>query len=795
MMFKNYLKIDLRNILRFKVYSFINITGLAIGIAGSLLVFVYMSGELSYESMHKKRDNIYRVSVTFGKEESSMKLAGAMPAIGPAAVEEIPEVLASVRFRVDRRAKVRVGNKEFTENNFFFADSNVFDVFTFPLVLGNKKALDDPSSIVISESMAKKYFGDENPIGKILTYDEKNDFKVTGVIKDILQNTLLKCDFIVPYSSSVVANQIRFPWNQWGEDYTYLYLKGNTSIPDLKKKLTGLLVKNTNEQFASMLDFNILAFSDIYLKSDMMGELGPTGNINTIYLFASIALLVLIIASLNFINLSTARSLRRSKEVGLRKVLGAKRENLFIQFLGESVFITLFAMILSLLLYEIFNPILYNYFNITLGGNPYLNLNFYYILAGIILFVSLFAGVYPAIFLSRYKPAETLRGKISTGSSGIALRKVLIVMQFAISIFLIIGTTVVYKQINFMRNSDPGFNKKNVLIINYPVSEKGMQEKYYVIKEAFKSIPGVTDVSGAYTLPGINSKEQQTVRRKGSDQDHTIMQAVGVDYNFVPTLGLKIIDGRNFSENFGTDENSIIINQSAAKKLGFKDPVGNEVYIPSGSSEKLVKIVGVIKDFHIQSYHNLIEPLFLYINPDRFYKIALRFNQEYAANIIASLKKEWHKILPGRKFEYSFLSDKYSSLYSSDEKNGTLFSIFTFLSILIACLGLFGLSTFMTEVRTKEIGIRKVLGADVKSILLLLSGEFAKSILISNIIAWPIAYYAVTKWLNNFAYKTNVGLSIFLVAGLIILFVVLVTVSYHVIKISISNPVKSIRYE
>jgi putative ABC transport system permease protein len=797
-MFKNYFKIAIRNVLRFKLYSAINIIGLAIGIAGSLLVFVYVSDELSYESMHEKRDNIYRVSVSFGKEETSMKLAGSMPALGPSAVEEIPGVLSSVRFRVDRNAKIKTGSKEFTEGNFFFADSNVFDVFTFPLILGNKNALKDPGSIVISESIAEKYFGEENPIGNTITYNNQYVFIISGVIEDVPQNTFLKCNLIAPYSSPVITDKITMPWNEWGEDYTYLYLKDNTTIPALKDNLRLLLAKNTNEQFASMLGFHILSLSDIYLKSDMMGELGPTGNINTIYLFSSIALLVLIIASLNFINLSTAISLRRAKEVGLRKVLGAKRENLFLQFFGESFFITLFAVVFSLLLYEIAKPLMYDYFEVNLNRNPYLNLNFYYILSGIILFVSLLAGVYPAVFLSKYKPVESLKGKITIGSSGINFRKTLIVMQFAIAIFLIIGTAVIYRQLNFMRNSDPGFNKEDVLIINYPVSEESTKDKYFVIRESFKSIPGVTDVSGAYTLPGINSKEQQTVRLKDSDQnEYLIMQAVGVDFNFVPTLGLRLINGRNFSEKFGTEENSIIINEAAVKKLGLNNPVGIEVYIPSGKEggNKLVTIVGIIKDFHIQSYHNLIEPLFLYINPDRFYNIALKFNQKSAGSILAPLKEKWQNILPGQKFEYSFLSDKYSSLYDSDEKNGTLFSIFTFLSICIACLGLFGLTAFTVERRIKEIGIRKVLGASISTIVFLISKEFLKWVLIANLIAWPVAYYFMNNWLQNFAYQTDITLWTFIFSGIIALIIALVTVSSQTIKAATANPVKSLRYE
>ena len=797
-MLKNYIRVALRNIIKNKLYSVINITGLSIGIAGSLLMLVYVSNQLSYESMHKNADNIVRVSAGFGNGDNIMKLAGAMPGIGPAAVEEIPEVKASVRFRKRYNAKVKVGNKEFIEDNFFFADSNVFKVFTFPFVAGDQNtALISPNSIVISEEIAKKYFGNDNAIGKNIILDDKYNFTVTGIIKDVPANTYLRCDFIAPYSKAVAIYKINQPWMTWGEDFTFLYLRNNVSVNNLTNKLDKLLTEHTNENFAKLLSFYVLPLKDIYLKSNMIGELGPTGNVKSIYIFSSIALLLLLIACLNFINLSTARSLRRSKEVGLRKVLGANRAGLFKQFWGESIIITFFAVFISLIFFEFLSPLLFKYFDVNISGINYFDTNFFLIFTGIILFVSFIAGIYPALFLSKYKPVDSLKGVKTPGSSGASLRKTLVVLQFSISIFLLIGTAAIYKQLNYMLNADPGFNKRDVFVISYPASQKGAADKYFVLKNEFLSVHGVENVSGVYTLPGSNNKEQQSFRLKGQSKDDAMtMQASGVDYDFIKTLGIKLLKGRNFSEKFGTDkDNSIIINETAARKLGLKDPVGTEVYIPQGKGNHLVKIIGVIQDFHTASFHEKIEPLFLYVNPARFYNIAVKIDPRYRKEALASLKDKFKEIMPGKDFSYETLTEQYRSMYQSDEKTGSLIMIFAILSVIVASMGLFGLSSFATEVRMKEIGIRKVLGADIKSILVLLSKDFTKWVLIANIIAFPVAYYAISKWLEDFAYKTDMGIWIYILSAVVALLISILTISFQSIKAANANPVKTLRYE
>src|SRR3990172_3107105 len=394
-----------------------------------------------------------------------MKLAGAMPGIGPAAAEEIPDVKASVRFRKSYNAKIKVGDKKFVENNFFFADSSVFRVFTFPFTVGDATgALNEQNSIVISKNIAEKYFNNQNPVGKTIIYNNEYNFKITGVIENVPANTYLQCDFIAPYSKAEQIFKITNPWMSWGEDYTFLYLRDNASRSDLITKLNQVLLKHTNENFVKMLSLYIIPLRDIYLTSDMMGELGPTGNLKSIYIFSSIAFLLLLIACLNFINLSTARSLRRSKEVGLRKVLGANRFGLFKQFWGESIIITSISVLISIIFFEFLNPVLFKYFDININGINYFDTNFFLILSGIIIFVSLVAGIYPALFLTKYKPVDSLKGIKTPGSSGANLRKMLVVLQYSISIFLLIGTAAIYKQLQFMLNSNPGFDKQNILV-------------------------------------------------------------------------------------------------------------------------------------------------------------------------------------------------------------------------------------------------------------------------------------------------------------------------------------------
>ncbi|MCL4510750.1 MAG: ABC transporter permease [Bacteroidetes bacterium] len=794
-MLKNYLKIAFRNILRNKVYSFINIAGLGIGIAGSLLILVYVVNQLSYDSMQKNREQIVRVSVVLGGGGSSMTLAGAMPALGPAAAAVLPEVRAAVRFRVDHNAAISVGNKKFTENSFFFADSNVFKVFTFPFVSGNEaNALDDPSSIVISQSIAQKYFGNVNPIGRTLTYDNKYDFIVSGVMKDVPANTMLRPQLIAPYSRAVEILKVQDSWGSFGADYTYLYLRRGTSLSKLPGELEELLIRNTNRSMASLISFKVVPLSDIHFTPGIMGELGPTVNRSSVDLFSMIAILVLIVACLNFVNLSTARSIQRSKEVGLRKVVGARKGGLVWQFFVESLIVTLLSLLIALVIFELVAPSLYSLFNAESLLRSYLNAYSVAVFIGVVFFVAALAGLYPAVFISRYAPVDSLRGTTTPGSSGNTLRKALVVTQFAIAVFLLIGTAVIFKQVNFMRNSDLGFNKKGVVVLNLPQSSAPAADKYPVLEQAFNSIPGVLDISGAGSLPAFSWYQVQDLHVQGKPEaEYSMIQTIAVDYNYLQTLQLELLQGRNFSRKFSADsDNACLLNQAAVMYLGLRDPIGSQVYLPS---TRMMKVIGVTKDFHVTSFQKKMGPLLLYMSPTNFKYIALRIDQSQSSRIIPALKFAWEKILPGTGFDYSFLSQTYDNLYKSDDKTGGLVSIFSLLAILIACMGLFGLASYSVERRTKEIGIRKVLGASVPEVVFILSEEFTKWVLVANAIAWPVAYYLMRKWLENFAYRTTIGFWIFPASGGLVLIVALLTVGTHAVRAATANPVEALRYE
>ncbi len=755
-MIRNMLIIAWRNLFRQKLYSLINISGLALGMTASLLMFAFVINELSYESFHRHKDRIYRVGIQFGQGENSMKLAGAMPALAPALKQELPEVLQAVRFQWDTKAVLKYGEKEFREKGFFFADSTVFQVFTFPLMSGNaREALRAPFSLVLSESAARKYFGSEDPVGRVLEYNHQYEFRVTGVMKDVPANTHLRCEILASYSSLDEISKVEHPWNQFGRTYTYLYLQKNVSLPELQQKIYAVFQKHTNKAFAAMFKFHLQPIKDIYLTSNMMGEPGPHGNLTYVYLFSSLALLVLFIACLNFVNLTTARSFRRAKEIGIRKVLGAGRLQLIKQYLGESLLFASIALLFSLLLFEWLFPRLTEFLNTQLVINTFHNARFYLILAGILAFVSLIAGIYPALFLSRYSPVETLKTLFTPKSSSALLRKSLVIAQFAISIFLMAGTMVVYQQLHFMRDSDLGFKKDNVVLVSFPGVSQQMSQTYFTLRDEFSKIPQVISVSGAYTVPGMHNIEQQSIHTEDSPSDEAIMmRAIGVDYQYVQTLGLEIKQGRNFSEDFSTDEmNSVILNEKAVQTLGLKQPVGAELLLPEGKAGKTrrVKVIGVVKDFHVESLQKEIEPLFLYINPQRFYTVAVRVRPQSATTALRALERVWKTLMPDRPFQYTFLQDPYNSLYESEEKSGQMAAMFSFLAIYIACMGLLALASFSAEQRTKEIGIRKVLGATLSNLIALLSKDFVKLVLLANVLAWPVAWWAMNKWLQNFA--------------------------------------------
>lgn len=798
-MIKNYFKTALRNIFRTKAFSLINIIGLAIGMAGTLLIMMYITSELSFENFHKNRKHIYRVDVDFGDEGSKMTFAGAMQALGPALVENYPEVDNAVRLEQDDHPKFEYKNKTFLEQNSFFADPAVFEIFSFTMLAGSPKtALNEPFSIVVTEESAKKIFGEESPLGKTLLYNSEFSLKVTGIMKNIPANTHLKCDYLLSFSSLELLGRIHdTPWNIFGDTYTYLLLKDNTKVENFVPKIHGLLEKNTSKDFANMISFNLLKLTDIHMKSKAIVGLGPKGNMTYVYVFSSVAVLILLIACFNFMNLSTARSLKRKKEVGMRKVLGANRSQLIRQFLGESLILTLIAMVLAVILFELLYPVLNTFLenSLTTGQD---NLMYLFLMVPlVVIIVGGIAGSYPAFYLSKYRPLHALTTQFSPVLKHSGFRKILVITQFTMAIILLIGTTVIFKQLNFMKNSDLGFKKENVVLVNFRPRAPEFSGKYPVLLNQFQQLPQVLDVAGAYTVPGRFSKENKSIQnRSDSSAEKFSIQAISVDFDYVTAMGMEIVEGRNFSRDFLTDEDSgMLLNQEAVRKMSLDDPVGTKFFVPGSGGPKEMAVIGVVKDFNVYSLKQKISPLMLYINPNYFYNIAVRIQPEDTQNTLAALESTWNSVVPDTLFEYDFLENSYDRLYLSEEKISQLLTLFSGLGIFVACLGLFGLTSFMTEQRHKEIGIRKVLGADISRIVLLLSQDFTKNVLYANLFAWPLAYYAASQWLKSYAYRMSISPLIFLAAGAAVLSIALLTVSFQVARAALANPVDTLRNE
>lgn len=799
-MWKQSLKIAIRNLFKQKLFTAINIFGLAIGLAGSLLISVFVWNELSYESMHDKADDIYRIAVQFGTTGDAMILSGAMPALGPAAKEELPEVEEFTRVVLDRNAPIVHNENEFTESKFFLADPSILELFNINVIEKvDDSPLSDPFDLIISQSAVEKYFGNENPIGRVLQYRDQS-LKITGIFEDVLGNTQINPEFITSYKTKEIVFPSGSEWGNFGQDNTYLLLNTNLSVHELNEKLTSIVIKNTSQQFADMIKLIPEHFPGIYLNSETRGDLIPHGNKSYVYLFSTIALFVLFIASLNFINLSTARSFRRAKEVGIKKVLGAARRQLVVQFLAESILVTLIALGFGLILFEIFYPVLTDFLGIQVGIAHLRTVEFYLLVVAVFIIVALLSGIYPALFLTRFNPLKTIKGEAGKVNRGFGFRKVLVVAQFAISILLIFGTTVIFQQLNYMRDYDIGIEKTDVVIINYSPQEEGAEVKYETFKNKLLGSNDVKSVSGVYTLPGLNSMEKQTIRLKEeSKENQKVMRFNGVDFSFINTFNINLLEGRDFDKEFSTDRNSaVILNERAAEEFGMSagEIVGRQVLIPSPENEEaLATVIGVADNFHIESLHKTLEPVVLYINPLRFHAVAVKISPQSKEQTLSYVESTWNEIFPNEEIYYSYLDEKYAALYSSEEKIYQVFTIFSFLAIYIAALGLLGLSSFSAEQRKKEIGIRKVLGSSVKGIVGLLSMDYLKLVLVSAVIGLPVSFYLMNIWLSDFAYRIEITWVPFALSLVLSLIISLATVSSQAMRAATINPVDSIKYE
>jgi putative ABC transport system permease protein len=808
-MLKNYLKIALRNLLKYKVYSFLNIAGLAIGLACCALIMMYVRDELSYDRFHQNADRIYRVILDAGIGGTFVRTATTPAPMAATLVLEFPEVATATRFWQNQRVLISHGDKRFYEE-FNWTDSTVFSVFSLPLVQGDSKtALAQPNTLVISEALAQKYFGNENPLGKVLRYDNRVDYKVTGVMKSIPSQSHFRFDLLGSMLTLPEDESLRWVSNSF---YTYILMQPGASPAQLEAKFPALIRKYVAPQIEQALgksfdeaiaagakwEYDLQALPDIYLHSNTQHELGVTSDVKYVYILTAIAVFVLLIACINFMNLATARSANRAKEVGMRKVLGSFRGQLVKQFLSESVLLAFIALVIALAAIDLLLPLFNNLAGkkLVLGGST--NAIFFLGLLGVTLVVGLLAGMYPAFVLSGFQPVAVLKGSLRAGAKNPRLRSALVVAQFAISIILLIGTGVVFQQLEYMRSKRMGFNQEQLVVL--PIETRAAQQRYESFRQELRGNPNVVAVAASDVVPG-RFEGDDAFRPEGAPQEVAYpLERLRVSHDFLTTLEMEVVTGRGFSRDFVTDTSqAVMINETAARRMGMtaENAVGRRLIEIGVTTEESVArtIIGVVKDFHFESMHREIKPVVIFMQADRLWRISVRIRPENIPATIAFLQEKWQAFEPGYPWRYFFLDEDFGRLFQNEERQAKIFGNFTILAIAIACLGLFGLASFIAEQRTKEIGVRKVLGSSVQGIVLLLSTDFTKLVGIAFLVAAPVAYFVMKHWLQDFAYRTDLHPIIFLLAGLLALLIAWLTVGYQAIKAALTNPVEALRYE
>lgn len=807
-MFKNYLKIAFRNLWRNKSFSLINIIGLAIGMATCLIIMLFVNNELSYDKYNDKANQMYTVYFRGSVQGEKLNEASVMPPVAQTLKKDFPEVEAATRLRDYGKPKLIYGNKSFKEDAFAFVDSNFFQVFTLPLIEGNvKTALLEPNTVVITKAIAKKYFGNEDPMGKVIAFKDGNNTacKVTGVIDKVPVNANFHFELFASMSGLPEARE---PTWMSSNFFTYIVLAKNYDYKKLEAKLPQVVEKYMAPQMlqalgqsladfrksGSDISFHLEPVTAIHLDPDFPNTLSQPGNMQNVYIFAAIAVFMLLIACINFMNLSTAGASKRSKEVGVRKVLGSPKAELVKQFLFESMIISTIALLLAVVLIYLALPA----FNQLADKNLSLNFSEHlFLIPGLIVFIlftGILAGSYPAFYLSSFKPVSVLKGKFSTGKKSIGLRSGLVVFQFFISILLIVSTTVVFKQLDYMQNKYVGYNKDQVLIIQDTWMLGKNQEIFY---QKLKNDPRVENVTRSGYLPAGQSYNNNFFVSPEQNPGQLIKTLrYGVDENYIATLGINMLTGRNFSKDYTTDSSAVILNETAARALGWGDKaIGHHIsHTDNRGRTDIYHVTGIVKDFNFRSLHERISPLVMTLEPNPSVLIA-KLKTKDAASLITKLSKTWSSFGAEDAMSYSFLDDRFNNTYKAEQKTGTILGIFAGLTIFVACLGLFGLAMFTAQQRTKEIGIRKVLGASVTQVTSLLSKEFLKLVIIACVIAFPLSYWAMSKWLQDFAYRTDISWWIFALAGVIAIMIAVATICFQSIKAALANPVKSLRTE
>lgn len=796
-MFLNYIVTWLRNQRRQKSYSLLNITGLSFGLACVIIIFLYIQYELSYDRQHEHADRIYKVvkeSRTGGYMGKNR--FGVTPApLAPALMDAFPEIEAATRLDNGSNTLIRAGDQVFTEYEWIWADNFVFKVFTFPLLSGDKAtALKNKFSVVLSESMAEKYFGDENPMGKTMNYNNEYDFVVTGVMNDIPVNSHIRGDFIASFDS---YRDMDRNMDHWGNSsyHTFILLKKGADPLDLEAKYPAFQETKYSqydwwEKEKSSIWYH-QKLTDLHLKCDTIFNFGMTNDIKYIYIYSAIAFFILLIACMNYMNLATARSAKRAREVGIRKVVGAQRIQLIGQFLGESLLLSFISLILAFgiayLILPVFNGLVERDISMQFLWKPRL----ISILLGIGLFVGLISGCYPALFISQFKPVSSLKRGIGRKGGASYFRNILVVVQFSVSVILIISTLVVSKQLSFIRNKKLGFTRDHIII--HRIRDSAVREKRDVFRQELLKLPGITQVSYSSSLP-MRVSSNTSLRYEGAanpDEDRLQTYFANVDYNYIDLFELEMVQGRKFIKEMDHGSHRYIINETAVERLGWTEPLGKSF----GRKDRMGPIVGVVKDFHYANLHLPMEAVTFYLRPDYSSYLSIKLDTEDIQGTVSRIEDVWERFSSGYPFEFEFMDERYDKMYKVEIRLGKSFSYFSILAIVICCLGLFGLASFTTEQRTKEIGIRKVLGGSTHGIVLMLLRQFTKWVVVANVVGWPVAWFVMNKWLQDFNYRIDLGIWTFLTSAVLALIVALLTVSYQSIKVTLANPVDSLRYE
>lgn len=802
-MLPNYIKMALRGYRKQKQFAYINTTGLSIGLACCLLIFLYIFHQLQYDKFHPESDQLFRVTYEVTDKDNKEHYAVSVPGLVPVLEESFPEIKKAARISVQGEHSVEVNNRLFNEKNLYHADSTFFDLFGFDLLRGSPEtALAGPGKVVLAKHLAKKYFGEADPIGQTLSVmygQETVDLEISGIVSEQTEPSHFSFGLLVSFETLQNLRSIVNDQNWWMRSvYSYVKLSESQDTNVLQSKLPSVVENYMGEmaqRSGSSYAFYLQPVTDIHLYSNLQQEIKTNGNILYLYLFGSIALLVLFIACFNYMNLATARYAQRAREVGIRKSLGANRWGLIKQFFGESLLFSLVAFLLSLFIAWSALPIIEQF----TGQEIYISSDgLTWMIPGFLmiwLFTGIVSGSYPALFLSSFESSQVLKGDYRRGGSGAWLRKILVVAQFAISVILIISTGMVYKQLQYVKEKPLGYEREQVLVIpNDSFSFEHIKPES--VQQRFKTHSAIREVAFASHYPTRILSNNSIIRPEGTPEDAQFTITVNnISPEYQSALQLEIVDGRNLSRAETTDSSAFLINQAAADYFGWEDPVGKALY-SINNGEEMGQVVGVFRDFHVQSLYEPLEPVVYSYGPANRYNYTLiKFDGNETESMLQYLEKEWKAMNPGKPFEYSFLDSQYEAQYQSEQRLGQLISLFSALAIVIACLGLFGLAAYTAQRRTKEIGVRKVLGASILSVMTLLSKDFLKLILIAFLIAIPISWYLSQSWLQNFAYRTEMGIEIFLLAGVLVTSIALATISWQSAKAALANPVKSLRSE